>query len=94
MNSIKVLVVSILMCSFAMCATIISMDTFYDNSIDSMENDMSIDDLYSFDGVSNILETVYVSQSYGKSHRFYFTQGERKDGKQIVIYFLIQVISK
>lgn len=82
MNSFEILVVPILMCGFAMCATIISMDTYYNNPVIAIEDDdMSMGDLYSFDGVSNILETVYVSQSFGKSHRFYFTQGERKDGK-------------
>lgn len=81
MISIKVFVVSILLCSLAMCSSIISLDTYYDNSIDSsMANDMSIDNVYSVDGMSNILETMYVRQSLGKSHRFYFTQGERKEG--------------
>lgn len=83
MNSVEVLLASVLMFSVAMCASIISFDTFADdNSIDSSENDMSIDNLNSIDGgVSNILETMYAIQSFGKSHRFYFTQGERKDGK-------------
>lgn len=80
---IKFLAVVILLCSFAMCTTIISLDTFDDNAIDSEGNDMSIENLIVANGVSNILETVYASQSIGKSHRFYFTQGERKDGKQI-----------
>lgn len=88
MNSIKILVVSVLMCSVAMCATIISMDTYSDNFIDSIGNDMTMDDSYSIDGLSNILETVYVSQSFGKSHRFYFTQGERKEGNQTVIFLI------
>lgn len=75
--------VSILLHSFAMCSTIISVDTYYDNSIDSsMANDMSIENIYSAEGMSNILETMYVRQSLGKSHRFYFTQGERKEGNR------------
>lgn len=66
-----------------MCATIISLDTFYDdNSIDSTANDMSIVNLNPANGESNILESVYAIQSIGKSHRFYFTQGERKEGNQ------------
>lgn len=45
-------------------------------------DDMSIDNFYPVKIPSNILETVYVHQSLGKSHRFYFTRGERKDGNQ------------
>lgn len=45
-----------------------------------MTNDMSIDNFYPVNIPSNILESVYVRQSLDKSHRFYFTQGERKEG--------------
>lgn len=84
MNSVTVFLVMILWCSCTMGSTIISMDTFYDeNTIDSTENDMSIDNLMSANGETNILESVYAMQSIGKSHRFYFTQGERKEGKRV-----------
>lgn len=87
MNPPKILVLSILMCGFAMSATIISLDPYNNNNpFFSMEDDVSMNDVYTVDGVSNILETVYVSQSLGKSHRFYFTQGERKEGNQIANY--------
>lgn len=85
MNSVEVLLVAILICSIypITCKTIISSNAYYeddDDPFNPMTNDMTIDDFNLVDRVSNLLETVYASQSFGKSHRFYFTQGERKEG--------------
>lgn len=67
------------MCSFAASLSIISSNAAYqDNNID---NDKTRDNLRSNGEPSNILETIYAKQSFGKSHRFYFTTGERVVGR-------------
>lgn len=39
-----------------------------------------------------ILETLYARSSIGKSHRFYFTAGERKDGEIDALWlYIIQI---
>lgn len=74
MHFVKVFFISVLMCTFATSITIISV------SNDTSENDISMENSSSTIKGSNILETVYARQSVGKSHRFFFTVGERKDG--------------
>lgn len=48
---------------------------------------MTSDHLNGNYGQNNILETVYAKQSVGKSHRFYFTAGERQECNDIFISF-------
>lgn len=81
MHFITFSVVSILLCNSAISYTIISSDLVNDNFIDfSDDDDMAIINSGENYGNNNILETTYASQSVGKSHRFYFTAGERQNG--------------
>lgn len=58
--------------------------TAEDNDIDdNVTNFPYHDDILEVENIvcgQNLLETMYVSSSIGKSHRFYLTQGERKNG--------------
>lgn len=91
MHFITFFVVSIVMCSFATSLTIISSDVAYpDNNID---NDITNDIVRLNDKQTNILETIYAKQSYGKSHRFYFTTGERVAGRHRIVFILMDVLN-
>ncbi|XP_031628198.1 uncharacterized protein LOC116343987 [Contarinia nasturtii] len=76
MNFITFAFISILLCNFAIGLTIISSDAVYNNFIDSTENDKNVEKF----GGNNVLETTYGKQSLGKSHRFFYTVGERVEG--------------
>lgn len=58
------------------------------NENDDIQNASGVDDLVVHNlighGSSNVLETLYASSSIGKkSHRFYYTLGERQNGMQV-----------
>lgn len=76
MNFITIAFISFLLCNFAISSIIISSDAAYNNFIAANEDDIKVENF----GGNNILETVYAKQSFGKSHRFFFTTGERKEG--------------
>lgn len=50
------------------------------NEIDPDNESFEINDL-SFTQGSNVLETIYASQTVGKSHRYHFIAGNRKTGR-------------
>lgn len=70
--------VAFLLCNFAASYIIIVSDRDFN---DFADNDISMDDLNTKGSSHDVLETVYLDQKVGKSHRFFFTVGERKDGK-------------
>lgn len=78
MHFIEILLVPVLMCTIAASISIISVGS------DISENDISMGNSSLHDEGSNILETIYARQSFGKSHRFYFNVGERKDGNESI----------
>lgn len=74
--------VSIFFAGFVTSFTIISTGYDYEDLADlSDENDISMIVVNPYNQRENVLETMYTSESFGKGHRFYFTAGERKDGK-------------
>lgn len=88
MNFITIALISFLFCNFAVSITIISSNSIFDDtSIDFSESDMTSDTFSGNYGQNNLLETVYARQSVGKSHRFYFTVGERQDSNNIFYTF-------
>lgn len=56
------------------------LDTDFD-FFDSNENDFYDTNLLPYDESNDIGKTLYASQTIGRSHRFYLTAGERKEGK-------------
>lgn len=66
----------------------IQTDNLY-NEDNETRNVSGIDDMFVHNLIghasTNELETLYASSSFGKSHRFYYTLGERQDGKQLKI---------
>lgn len=81
MHSITVFLASFLLCNFVTTFTIIQSDLVYNDIVDFLDNnDLSYENLEPTAN-NNILETMYAKQMVGKSHRFFFTTGERKDGK-------------
>lgn len=89
MHFIQIVATSILMFSFTIGYTIISIDTFDDNSIDT---DSLMGYFASDMNEPRIAEIHYDNDvdMVGKSHRFYFSNGERVDG---IFFSKIEIVT-
>lgn len=87
MHFITIFLASFLWWNLVTSVTIISSDRVY--------NDLADDDVASeyLDAVNyGVSETMYMSQKVGKSHRFFLTVGERKEGNYATFRFIIIVV--
>ncbi|XP_055297490.1 uncharacterized protein LOC129566025 [Sitodiplosis mosellana] len=82
MHFITIALISFLLCNFAVSITIISSNSVFDDTVDFSESDMTSENFSEDESRNNLFETVYAKQSLGKSHRFYFTVGERQNGDE------------
>lgn len=71
---------SVFMIGFTTSFTIILTGDDDDFSGFTHDNEISVEKLVTHNKRYNVLESMYTSQDVGKSHRFYFTAGERQDG--------------
>lgn len=84
MHFITIFLASFLWWNAVTSVTIISSDRAY--------NDLDNDDFSSeYLGTENfgVSQTMYVSEKVGKSHKFFFTVGERKEGNYVTNLFII-----